>query len=118
MTLCRWPREAGGPERPLEPDRAGVSRYPTIRSAAGAAFPGLHRKKHMQLTAVKLRCVMNARVWVPKSQLHADSEVYKAGTRGSNPANATAMLMRGMAMSLADEQAMKDIIAHINTLSN
>ena len=43
---------------------------------------------------------------------------YKAGTRGSNPANATAMLMRGMAMSLADEQAMKDIIAHINTLSN
>ena len=43
---------------------------------------------------------------------------YKAGTRGSNPANANAMLMRGMALSLTDEAAMKDVIAHIKTLAN
>ena len=42
---------------------------------------------------------------------------YKDGIRGTNSANATAMLMRGMALSLTDEQAMKDIIAHINTLA-
>ena len=43
---------------------------------------------------------------------------YKDGIRGSNLANANAMMMRGMAMSLTDEQAMKDVVAHINTLAN
>ena len=41
---------------------------------------------------------------------------YKAGVRGGNPQNANAVLMRGMATQLADEQAMKDVIAHIETL--
>ena len=41
---------------------------------------------------------------------------YKAGIRGSNKANANSMMMRGMAMSLTDDQAMKDVVAHISTL--
>jgi cytochrome c553 len=45
-------------------------------------------------------------------------ERYKAGIRGTNPGNANAVLMRGMALSLADEQAMKDVIAYIKTLGN
>jgi cytochrome c oxidase subunit 2 len=45
-------------------------------------------------------------------------ERYKAGIRGTNPGNANAVLMRGMALSLADEQAMKDVIAYIETLGN
>jgi cbb3-type cytochrome c oxidase subunit III len=39
----------------------------------------------------------------------------KAGTRGTYP---NAAIMRGMAGTLTDEQAMKDVIAHIETLSS
>lgn len=39
----------------------------------------------------------------------------KAGTRGTYP---NAVVMRGMAGTLADEQAMKDVIAHIQSLSS
>jgi cytochrome c oxidase subunit 2 len=45
-------------------------------------------------------------------------ERYKAGIRGTNPQNANAVLMRGMSLSLADQQAMKDVIAYIETLGN
>ena len=41
---------------------------------------------------------------------------FKDGVRGGNAENPTEMMMRGMAMSLTDEQAMKDVIAHIMTL--
>ncbi|MCZ6785293.1 MAG: c-type cytochrome [Proteobacteria bacterium] len=44
-------------------------------------------------------------------------EKYKAGVRGSNPKNANAIMMRGMAAQLADQQAMLDVIAHIETLA-
>ena len=43
---------------------------------------------------------------------------YKAGIRGGNPQNTNAVLMRGMATQLADEQAMKDVIAHIMSLGD
>ena len=43
-------------------------------------------------------------------------EKYKAGIRGGNPQNPNAVLMRGMAAQLPDEQAMKDVIAYIMTL--
>jgi len=43
---------------------------------------------------------------------------YKAGIRGSNPANSNAILMRGMANILPDDQAIKDVVAYIETLSN
>lgn len=44
---------------------------------------------------------------------------YKARIRGGNPGeNPMAALMTGFAGQLADEQAMKDVIAHITTLSN
>jgi len=41
---------------------------------------------------------------------------YKAGIRGGNPGNANSVMMRGMAMSLADDQAVNDVVAHILTL--
>jgi cytochrome c oxidase subunit 2 len=43
-------------------------------------------------------------------------ERYKAGIRGSNPKNPNGIMMRGMAMSLADDQAIKDVVAYITTL--
>jgi len=45
-------------------------------------------------------------------------EKFKAGIRGTNPKNANGLLMRGMALSLADEQAIKDVISYIETLGN
>jgi cytochrome c553 len=42
---------------------------------------------------------------------------FKAGVRGTNPKDTTGMLMRPMSMTLADEQAMLDVIAYIATLA-
>jgi len=41
---------------------------------------------------------------------------YKAGVRGGNPGNQNAVMMRGMALSLADDQAIRDVVAHIMAL--
>ena len=42
---------------------------------------------------------------------------FKAGVRGTRPGDTNGALMRPMSMTLADEQAMKDVIAYIVTLS-
>jgi cytochrome c553 len=42
---------------------------------------------------------------------------FRAGIRGTNPADPAAMRMRPMSMVLVDEQAMRDVIAYITTLS-
>lgn len=42
---------------------------------------------------------------------------FKAGRRGAAPGDQTGAMMRPMAMTLPDEQAMLDVIAHIMTLS-
>lgn len=41
---------------------------------------------------------------------------FKAGIRGAEPRDVTGAQMRPMSMTLADEQAMKDVIAYIQTL--
>jgi cytochrome c553 len=52
--------------------------------------------------------------WYLLSQL----KKFKGGVRGTNPLDTTGALMVGMSQLLADEQAMKDVIAHIMTLAN
>jgi cytochrome c oxidase subunit 2 len=42
---------------------------------------------------------------------------FKSGVRGSSPNDANGAVMRGMAAILVDEQAMKDVIAHITSLA-
>jgi len=42
---------------------------------------------------------------------------YKQGIRGTNPGDAAGMRMRPMSMTLADDQAMKDVVAYIMTLA-
>ena len=44
-------------------------------------------------------------------------EKFKAGIRGTNPKDTTGMLMRPMSMTLADEQAILDVVSYINTLT-
>jgi cytochrome c553 len=41
---------------------------------------------------------------------------YKSGVLGNDPSNTNAQIMKGMAGTLADEQAMKDVIAYIRSL--
>ncbi len=43
---------------------------------------------------------------------------FKSGVRGTLPGDVTGAQMRPMAMTLADEQAMKNVIAHIKTLGH
>jgi cytochrome c oxidase subunit 2 len=51
--------------------------------------------------------------WYLLSQL----QKYKSGLRGANTKDAEGILMRPMSMTLADEQAMKDVVAYIQTLA-
>lgn len=44
-------------------------------------------------------------------------EKYKAGIRGGNPQNTNSVLMRGMAAQLPDQQAIKNVVAYIETLN-
>ena len=48
--------------------------------------------------------------------LLAQLKKFKSGARGAAPGDATGAQMRPMAMTLAHEQAMKDVIAYIKTL--
>ncbi len=49
--------------------------------------------------------------------LLAQLKKFKAGIRGTNPADTSGATMRPMAMTLADEQAMLNVVAHISTLA-
>jgi cytochrome c553 len=42
---------------------------------------------------------------------------FKAGVRGTNPKDTPGMLMRPMSMTLADDQAIRDVVAYITTLT-
>lgn len=50
--------------------------------------------------------------------IYRSLEKFKAGVRGADPRDTDGAIMRGMAMILVDDQAMKDVIAHILTFSN
>ena len=50
--------------------------------------------------------------------LLAQLKKFKGGIRGTSPLDPTGALMVGMSQTLADEQAMKDVIAHIMTLAD
>ena len=84
---------------------AGKNLYATCAACHGQAGEGDEAKN-----APPLR---NMSDWYLVSAL----EKYKAGVRGANPANTNAVLMRGMANILVNEQAIKDVVAYIDTLS-
>jgi cytochrome c553 len=86
-----------------DPSR-GAAAYVTCMACHGADASG-----NKALGAPPLQ---SADDWYMLQQLHN----FKSGVRGANPKDATGATMRPMAMTLADEQAMKDIIAHIRSL--
>ena len=71
---------------------------------------GADGKGNQALNAPPLRTLNH---WYLVSAL----ERYKAGIRGTDPANPNGPLMRGMAMALADDQAIRDVVAYISTLN-
>ncbi|MDQ8179033.1 c-type cytochrome [Pelagicoccus sp. SDUM812005] len=91
--------EGGNAER-------GKALYATCQACHGADGAG-----NDLLNAPSL---LNQHDWYHVAQL----QKFKDGVRGSNPQDTTGAQMRPMAMMLTDEQAVKDVVAYIQTLSN
>ena len=72
-----------------------------------------HGAKGEGMQALNAPSLANRSDWYLLDQL----KKFKVGVRGTDPRDPSAIMMRPMAMVLADEQAMKDVIAYIGTLS-
>tara|TARA_B100001123_G_scaffold101117_1_gene116805 strand:- start:362 stop:1015 length:654 start_codon:yes stop_codon:yes gene_type:complete len=83
----------------------GKALYGLCQSCHGANGEGLQ-----PLNAPKLTHHTD---WYLKTQIYN----FKTGIRGSNPKDTTGALMRPMAMALANDQAINDVISYIMTLS-
>jgi cytochrome c oxidase subunit 2 len=96
------------PERTLDGDpQRGQALYVTCAACHGPDGGGLE--------ALGAPAINSGSDWYLLKQL----QHFKSGIRGANPAaDPTGARMRPMAMVLADEQAMKDVIAYALTLGN
>jgi len=83
----------------------GATHYAVCQACHGAAGQGVQATNGPPLA--------NQSDWYLLSSLQR----FKAGVRGSNPTDANGAVMRGMAAILQDEQAMKDVIAHVTSLA-
>lgn len=83
----------------------GAQLYATCTACHGA-----EGNSNQQLNAPPIN---HASDWYLLTQL----KNFKAGVRGAKPGDTTGALMRPMAGTLPDEQAMKDVVAHIMTLA-
>lgn len=81
-----------------------------ILYAPCTACHGLQGEGKLELRAPALT---NSSDWYIVEQL----KKFKAGVRGTHPQDVTGAQMRPMSMLLADEQAMKDVAAYIQTLA-
>ena len=83
----------------------GAALYATCSGCHGVAGEGVQ--------AVGAPSLTHTSDWYLLTQL----KNYKAGVRGKDPRDVTGTAMQGMSMLLADEQAIKDVIAYIETLA-
>ena len=83
----------------------GATHYAVCQACHGAAGEGVQATNGPPLA--------NQSDWYLLSSIQR----FKSGVRGSNPADANGAVMRGVAAILVDEQAMKDVIAHITSLA-
>jgi len=94
------------PAKTLDGDAtAGAASYATCLACHGPNGAGNE--------ALKAPPIAGQSDWYLLAQL----KKFKAGVRGANPKDVTGGQMRPMAMTLADETAMKNVVAHISTLS-
>ncbi len=99
--------EASKPEPILE---GGDATKGQVLYATCAACHGPDGKGKLELRAPGLN---QSSDWYLVEQL----KKFKSGVRGTHPEDVTGAQMRPMSMLLADEQAMKDVVAYIMTLS-
>jgi cytochrome c oxidase subunit 2 len=104
--VASMPRQTPAPRVQGGNVEAGGTLYATCAACHGAKGEGDQTKNSPPLR--------NGSDWYLVGSL----EKYKAGIRGANPVNTNAVLMRGLSNILADEQAIKDVVAYINTLSD
>lgn len=97
------------PVRPAPILTGGDPALGQARYAVCAACHGPDAAGNQLLSAPALR---HASDWYLLTQL----KNFKAGIRGTSPNDTIGKTMQPMAMTLADEQAMKDVIAYIMTL--
>ena len=83
----------------------GATHYLVCQACHGAAGEGVQATNGPPLA--------NQSDWYLLSSIQR----FKSGVRGSSPTDANGAVMRGMAAILQDEQAMKDVIAHITSLA-
>jgi len=85
---------------------------PAKGAALYAVCAGCHGMNAEGVQAVGGPSLNRVSDWYQLTQL----KNYKQGIRGGDPRDVTGSAMRPMALILADDQAMKDVIAHIGTL--
>ena len=119
--MARWLRD----EQDLKAAAAYVSSLPPVKPAptlqggdakAGAELyatcSGCHGANGEGVEAVGGPSLSHSSDWY----LYTSLKNFKQGIRGSDPRDAQGAAMRGMSMLLADDQAIKDVIAYIMTL--
>lgn len=99
------------PARPAPQLEGGDPQKGAALYAACAQCHGPDAAGNQALNAPNLRVTSD---WYLASAL----ERYKAGIRGTNPKNPNGIVMRGMSMMLADDQAIRDVVAYITSLGN
>ncbi|MFT4621774.1 MAG: cytochrome c oxidase subunit 2 [Myxococcota bacterium] len=82
----------------------GKAAYATCAACHGAAGEGNEAMSAPPITQLD--------DWYMATQLHN----FKSGVRGANPDDTTGAQMRPMAMMLADDAAVNDVVAYIGTL--
>jgi cytochrome c553 len=103
--VANLPRANPSPELEGGDAARGAAFYATCSACHGAAGEGMPTLFGPPLA--------HQSDWYMLSQL----QKFRAGVRGSDPKDPIAIMMRPMAIALPDEQAMRDVIAYIATLS-
>ncbi len=96
----------------LEPEPVLTGGDPAKGEATYALCVACHGPEGMGNKDLQSPPIVNTHDWYMLTQL----QNYKSGVRGADPGDMAGATMRPMAMTLADEQAMKDVIAYILTL--
>lgn len=96
---------------PVAPEDVGGG-DPTRGQTAYAVCLACHGPDGMGNEQLKAPPIVRQGDWYLAAQL----EKFKTGQRGAGPGDVTGMQMRGMAATLADDQAVRDVTAYIRTL--
>jgi len=86
---------------------------PARGAALYATCSGCHGLKGEGVEPVGAPSLRHTSDWYQRTQI----KNYQQGIRGSDPRDVGGAAMRAMSMLLADDQAIKDVLAHIATLS-